>query len=47
MKNISRFINEKLKVSTNIRELPTWKEFVDALNSFPGKTVDLSNFCEE
>lgn len=47
MKNISNFINEKLKVSTNIRELPTWKEFVDALNDFPGKVVDLANFCRD
>lgn len=47
MKNISNFINEKLKVRTNMQELPTWKEFVDALDQFPGKTVDLSNFCEE
>lgn len=47
MKNISTFINEKLKIKTNIQELPTWKEFTDALDSFPGKKVDLSDFCEE
>ena len=47
MKNISAFITEKLKVKTNIKELPTWKEFAEALYHFPGKTVDLSNFCEE
>lgn len=47
MKNISNFIIEKLKVRTNMQELPTWKEFAEALYHFPGKTVDLSNFCEE
>ena len=47
MKNILMFINEKLKVRTNIQELPTWKEFTEALYHFPGKSVDLSNFCEE
>ena len=47
MKNISNFIIEKLKVRTNMQELPTWKEFAETLYHFPGKTVDLSNFCEE
>lgn len=47
MKNISSFITEKLKVKTNIQELPTWKEFTDALDHFPGKKVVLSEFCEE
>lgn len=47
MKNISNFINEKLKVKTNIQELPTWKEFADALDHFPGKKVVLSEICEE
>lgn len=47
MKNISNFIIEKLKVRTNMQELPTWKEFADALDQFPGKKVDLSEFCEE
>lgn len=47
MKNISNFINEKLKIKTNIQELPTWKEFTEALDHFPGGKVDLSEFCEE
>jgi hypothetical protein len=47
MKNISKFINEKLKIKTNIQELPTWKEFTEALDHFPGGKVDLSEFCEE
>ena len=48
MKNISNFINEKLKVTAKQRqELPTWEEFVDALYHFPGKVVDLANFSEE
>lgn len=47
MKNISSFINEKLKVKSNFQELPDWKEFAIALYHFPGKTVDLSDFCEE
>lgn len=47
MKNISTFIIEKLKVNKNFQELPTWKEFSDALDQFPGKKVDLSEFCEE
>lgn len=47
MKNISNFICEKLKVRTDIQELPTWKEFTDALDNFPGKKVDLSDFFEE
>ena len=48
MKNISRFITEKLKVTAKQgRELPTWGEFVNALYHFPGKVVDLANFCEE
>lgn len=47
MKNISIFINEKLKVRTNNQELPTWKEFAEALDHFPGKKVDLSEFFEE
>ena len=48
MKNISKFITEKLKVTTKQgRELPTWGEFVNALYHFPGKVVDLANFCEE
>jgi hypothetical protein len=47
MKNISNFINEKLKVRTNTIELPTWKEFAEVLDYFPGKKVVLSDFCEE
>ena len=48
MKNISKFITEKLKVTTKQRQdLPTWEEFVDALYHFPGKVVDLANFCKE
>ena len=49
MKNISNFILEKLKVSSNKRQynLPTWKEFVDALERVPGKSFDLAEFCEE
>lgn len=48
MKNISNFIIEKLKVTAKQRqELPTWGEFVNALYHFPGKVVDLANFCEE
>lgn len=48
MKNISNFIIEKLKVTAKQRqELPTWGEFVNTLYHFPGKVVDLANFCEE
>jgi len=47
MKNISNFINEKLKVKSNVQELPDWKEFADALDHFPGKKVVLSEICEE
>lgn len=49
MKNIKKFILEKLKVSSNKRQytLPTWKEFVDALERVPGKSFDLAEFCEE
>ena len=49
MKNISTFILEKLKVAPNVRQynLPTWKQFTNALDHFPGKVVDLANFCED
>ena len=49
MKNISNFILEKLKVSSNKRQynLPTWKEFVDALEHVPDKSFDLAEFFEE
>ena len=49
MKNIKKFILEKLKVTPNARkyDLPTWEQFTDALDHFPGKVVDLANFCED
>ena len=48
MKNISNFITEKLKITAKqAQKLPTWEEFVDALDHFPGKAVNLANFCEE
>lgn len=49
MKNISKFINEKLKVTANTRyyDLPTWEQFTDALYHFPGKVVDLADVCED
>lgn len=49
MKNISKFINEKLKVTSNTRyyDLPTWEQFTDALVHFPGKVVDLADVCED
>lgn len=49
MKNIKNFILEKLKVTPNARQydLPTWKQFTDALDHFPGKKVVLSDFCED
>ena len=47
MKNISKFITEKLKVKTNTQGLPTWKEFTDALNNFPEQEFNLSQYCEE
>ena len=49
MQNISNFILEKLKVTPNARQydLPTWKQFTDALDHFPGKKVVLSDFCED
>lgn len=49
MKNISKFILEKLKVTPNVRQydLPTWEQFTDALYHFPGKVVNLANFCED
>ena len=49
MKNISKFINEKLKVTANTRyyDLPTWEQFTDALDHFPGKVVDLADVCED
>lgn len=49
MKNISKFINEKLKVTSNTRyyDLPTWEQFTDALVHFPGKVIDLADVCED
>ena len=49
MKNIKKFILEKLKVTPNARQydLPTWKQFTDALDHFPGKKVVLPDFCED
>ena len=47
MKNIKRFILEKLKVAPKIHNLPTWEQFTDALDHFPGKKVVLSEFCED
>ena len=47
MKNISKFITEKLKVNANAQILPTWKEFTDALNNFPDQQFNLSQYCEE
>ena len=47
MKNISKFITEKLKVNANAQKLPTWKEFTDALVNFPGQEFNLSEYCEE
>ena len=47
MKNISKFITEKLKVNANTQKLPTWKEFTDALDHFPDQEFSLSEYCEE
>ena len=47
MKNISKFITEKLKVNANAQKLPTWKEFTDVLNNFPEQEFNLSEYCEE
>ena len=47
MKNIKKFILEKLKVTQKIQHLPTWKEFTDALNNFPEQEFNLSEYCEE
>ena len=47
MKNISRFITEKLKVTQNIQHLPTWGEFTNALYNFTEQEFTLSEYCEE
>ena len=47
MKNIKKFILEKLKVTQKIQHLPTWGEFVNALYHFPEQEFNLSEYCEE
>ena len=47
MKNIKKFILEKLKVTQQIQHLPTWEEFIDALRHVPDKMVYLRDLCEE
>ena len=49
MKNISKFILEKLKVTPNARQydLPTWEEFTYALYNFTEQEFTLSEYCEE
>ena len=47
MKNIKKFILEKLKVTQKIQHLPTWEEFTDALNNLPEQEFTLSEYCEE
>ena len=47
MKNIKKFILEKLKVTQKIQHLPTWEEFTDALNNLPEQEFNLSEYCEE
>lgn len=48
MKNISNFINEKLKITSKQRqELPTWKEFTNALYNFTEQEFTLSEYLEE
>ena len=47
MKNIKKFILEKLKVTQKIQHLQTWEEFTDALNNFPEQEFNLSEYCEE
>lgn len=47
MKNIKKFILEKLKVTKKIQHLPTWEEFIDALQHVPDKMIYLRDVCEE
>ena len=47
MKNIKKFILEKLKVTPKINDLPTWEEFIDALQHVPDKMVYLPDFFKE
>ena len=48
MKNISKFILEKLKVTPNVRQydLPTWEQFTDALDHFTGKKLFYLTFAK-
>ena len=47
MKNIKKFILEKLKVTQKIQHLPTWEEFTNALYNFTDQEFTLSEYCEE
>lgn len=47
MKNIKKFILEKLKITKKIQHLPTWEEFIDALQHVPDKMIYLRDVCEE
>ena len=47
MKNIKKFILEKLKVTQKIQHLPTWEEFTDALYNFIDQEFNLSEYLEE
>ena len=48
MKNISNFITEKLKITSNYgQKLPTWEEFTNALYNFTEQEFTLSEYCEE
>ena len=48
MKNISKFITEKLKITTKQGQgLPTWEEFTDALYNFTDQEFTLSEYLEE
>ena len=47
MKNIKKFILEKLKVTQKIQHLPTWEEFTDALYNFTEQEFTLSEYLEE
>ena len=47
MKNIKKFILEKLKVTQKIQHLPTWEEFTNALYNFTDQEFTLSEYFEE
>ena len=47
MKNIKKFILEKLKVTQKIQHLPTWEEFTNALYNFTEQEFTLSEYLEE